>query len=66
MQCKFTKEYLSNHNIKYKEINAMEDLDSLAHIKDDLGYQTLPVIETDTGDSWFGFRPDLLEGLNGE
>ena len=21
MQCKFTKEYLSNHNIKYKEIN---------------------------------------------
>ena len=65
MQCKFTKEYLSNHNIKYKEINVMEDLDSLAHIKDDLGYQTLPVIETDTGNSWFGFRPDLLEGLNG-
>lgn len=66
MQCKFTKEYLLDHNIEYKEINVMEDLEKLEYIRDTLGFQSLPVIETDTGDSWFGFRPDLLEGLDGE
>ena len=66
MQCKFTKEYLLNHDIKFKNIDVSVDKNALTHITDDLGYMTLPVIELDTGESWFGFRPDLLEALNGE
>jgi len=66
MQCKFTKEYLLDHNIEFRNIDVSVDLESLAYIRDELGYMSLPVIETDTGDSWFGFRPDLLEGLDGE
>ena len=65
MQCKFTKEYLLDHNIEFRNVDVSVDLKSLAYIKDELGYMSLPVIETDTGDSWFGFRPDLLEELNG-
>ena len=66
MQCKFTKEYLLDHNIEFRNVDVSVDLESLAYIRDELGYMSLPVIETDPGDSWFGFRPDLLEGLDGE
>lgn len=62
MQCKFTKKWLTEHGIEYEEINVEEDEAGLKYIKDDLGYQAVPVVVTST-DNWHGFRPDKMAKL---
>jgi len=62
MQCNFTKKWLNEHGIEYEEINVEEDEAALKYIKDDLGYQAVPVVVTST-DNWYGFRPDKMAKL---
>ena len=62
MQCNFTKKWLNEHGIEYEEINVEEDEAGLNYIKDELGYQAVPVVVTPT-ENWYGFRPDKLAEL---
>jgi glutaredoxin-like protein NrdH len=61
MQCNFTKKFLTEHNIEYTEINVEDDQEALAHVKE-LGFQAVPVVETET-EIWYGFQPDKLAKL---
>ena len=62
MQSNFTKKWLNEHGIEYEEINVEEDEAGLNYIKDELGYQAVPVVVTPT-ENWYGFRPDKLAEL---
>ena len=62
MQCNFTKKWLTEHNIDYIEIDVEKDTDSLNYIKNDLGYQAVPVVVSST-ENWYGFQPDKLAKL---
>lgn len=62
VQCNFTKKYLDDKQIAYEEIDVTQDTKALEHIKS-LGFQSLPVIESDQLDPFNGFRPELLAKL---
>lgn len=61
MQCNFTKKWLKERNIPYKELNIKEDEEALLKVKE-MGFQSVPVIVTED-DSWHGFQPDKLAEL---
>lgn len=61
MQCKFTEDWLQKHNIIYEKLDVTDQPAALARVKE-LGYQSLPVVETEM-ENWSGFRPDRLEVL---
>ena len=62
MQCNFTKKWLTEHGIEYKEIDVEKDEKALKYIKEELGYQAVPVVVT-PAENWYGFRPDKLAEL---
>lgn len=65
MQCNFTKEFLTNNQVEFKEIDITQDAAAMAEVKE-MGFQTLPVVVADGFEPWFGFRPDMLERLAGD
>lgn len=66
VQCKLTKAWLDDRDIKYHPVDLSQSPDDLAAIQA-LGYASAPVvIINDDGNNlnekhWYGFRPDLLE-----
>lgn len=64
IQCTMTKNFLSQHDIPFEEINVLADEAALELIKQH-GFYSLPVVTTnDSFDgAWCGFRIDLLEEL---
>lgn len=63
MQCNFTKKFLDEHELEYQVVDVIENPHALKLIKD-YGYTGVPVVALNTLDnSWYGFRPDLLEEL---
>ena len=67
MQCNFTKKWLNEHNIKFNAIDVTKDELALSFIKDQLGYQAVPVVVVDELgteiEHWYGFQPDKLAEL---
>lgn len=61
-ECHKTKAFLKAWNIDFKEINVMEDLKALEHIKA-LGNASMPVVELENGTSWAGYDFTKLEEL---
>lgn len=61
-QCDMTKKLLTREGIPFEEIRMDEDEAALARAKD-LGYLQAPVVITESGDHWSGFRPDLINTL---
>ena len=63
MQCTFTKKWLDEHNINYSTVDVTNDSVALGMVKLH-GYQGVPVVAINGFDnSWYGFRPDRLEGM---
>ncbi|UUX34445.1 glutaredoxin-like protein NrdH [Fundicoccus culcitae] len=62
MQCNFTKKFLDQKEINYTDYDVYENEAALNRVKE-LGFQSLPVIEIEGEEPFFGFRPDLLEKL---
>lgn len=64
IQCTMTKNFLSQHDIQFEEINVLADEAALELIKQH-GFFSLPVVTTnDSFDfAWCGFRIDKLEEL---
>ena len=58
MACNFTKKYLNDKGVKFKEINVFKDEEALAMLRDK-GYAQLPVVDID-GEFHTGFQPNIL------
>ncbi|KAB1661648.1 glutaredoxin-like protein NrdH [Pseudoclavibacter sp. CFCC 13796] len=60
VQCSTTYRALERRGIAFKTVDIT--VDDAAHQKvKDLGYMQAPVVLTDDGVHWSGFRPDLIE-----
>ena len=62
MQCSFAKKYLDDKDVKYEEIDVINDKEALAMLRDK-GYAQLPVVDIN-GEFHTGFRPDVLSKVN--
>lgn len=58
MQCAFSKKYLKDKGIEFKEINVFEDNEALTMLRD-AGYVQMPVVDVN-GEFHTGFRPEIL------
>ena len=58
MQCEFSKKYLNDKGIEFKEINVFEDAEALAMLRDK-GFSQMPVVDVN-GEFHTGFQPNLL------
>ena len=61
-QCIMTKQYMDALNIEYEAFDTTENEEARAYIKQ-LGFQTLPVVEAEGFQAWFGFRPENIDLL---
>lgn len=67
--CRLTKKWLQDHGVQYRVVDLSEDAIALQKVKQ-MGYQSAPVVVVPfdwphAGEHWYGFRPDLLQGLIG-
>lgn len=60
--CTLTKRALDRAALGYSEVNLMENASALEKVKQ-AGFMAAPVVMTDEGDAWSGFRPDLIRKL---
>ena len=58
MACNFSKKYLEDKGVEFKEINVFEDAEALAMLRDK-GFSQMPVVDVN-GEFHTGFRPELL------
>lgn len=61
--CENVKRWLKWAKVPFTEINVQEDEQALNHVKDDLGYQSLPVIEVTSGGETYNFQGFNMEQL---
>ena len=61
MSCEFSKKYLKDKGIDFKEIDVFEDDKALSMLRD-AGYSQMPVVDVD-GEFHTGFRPDVLANV---
>ncbi len=59
--CASTKRFLKINNVDFEE-KSIQDESNLNYVKS-LGYASVPVVVTPTGDHWSGNQPDLLAKL---
>ena len=62
MACNFSKKYLEDKGVKFKEIDVFKDAEALAMLRDS-GYSGMPVVDVN-GEFHTGFRPDVLSKVN--
>ena len=58
MACNFSKKYLEDKGVEFKEINVFEDKEALAMLRDK-GFSEMPVVDVN-GEFHTGFRPEVL------
>ncbi|HFI0463234.1 TPA: glutaredoxin-like protein NrdH [Streptococcus suis] len=61
-QCNFTKKWLKDNNLEFKEVDVFENEEAKQYLQDK-GFQSLPVVEVEGLEPWFGFNPDKLAQL---
>lgn len=61
-QCIMTKQYMDTLGIEYEIIDATDNEEAREYVKS-LGFQTLPVVVAESGEAWFGFRPENIDLL---
>ena len=47
-------------DIEYETIDVTDNEEARAYVKS-LGFQTLPVVVVESGEAWFGFRPENID-----
>ncbi|MEO9249214.1 glutaredoxin-like protein NrdH [Citricoccus nitrophenolicus] len=62
VQCNATYRALEKKGIAYETVDLSQDPEALEQIRA-LGYMQAPVVITETGENWSGFRPDKIENL---
>lgn len=63
MPCRSTKKTLDKIGVPYEYVDVTASPDGLDTINA-LGYNSVPVIVTDSGEHWQGFHPDRLSALS--
>ena len=58
MACNFSKKYLEDKGVEFKEINVFEDDKALAILRDK-GFSQMPVVDVN-GEFHTGFQPNIL------
>lgn len=58
-QCDATKRRFNKHGIEYIEIDARDHAETLR----EMGYSQVPVVVTDSGETWSGYRPDRIRAF---
>ena len=58
MACNFSKKYLEDKGVKFKEIDVFKDAEALSMLRDK-GYAQLPVVDIG-GEFHTGFQPSIL------
>lgn len=61
-QCMMTKQYMDSLNIEYETIDVTNNEEARQHVKE-LGFTSLPVVVVESGEAWFGFRPENIDLL---
>ncbi len=61
-QCEQTKRFLTLKEVPFRSVDITEDDDAFNFVVA-LGYKSVPVVSTDDGDVWSGFRLDKLNEL---
>ena len=62
MACNFSKKYLEDKGVEFKEIDVFEDAEALAMLREK-GFSQMPVVVIN-GEFHTGFRPDVLSKVN--
>lgn len=62
VQCKMTKRFLTEHNVNFVEHNIDEQPEYIDRLKQE-GFMATPVVKLGNGQSFSGFRPDVLKQL---
>lgn len=63
MKCEMTKNVLRQDGLEYDVVDVMEDESALLHVKDELGFSTMPVVESSIMEAFGDFQVDLLHEL---
>lgn len=63
VQCDSTYRKMNKDGIIYRSIDVTKDQEAYEYITQDLGYQQVPVVVTEDGNHWSGFRPDEISAL---
>lgn len=63
VQCDRTQAQFTKKDLPYKTRDVVADPEAYRFITDGLGYQQVPVVVTDDGENWSGFRPDKINQL---
>lgn len=61
-QCMMTKQYMDSLDIEYETIDVTDNESARQHVKG-LGFTSLPVVVVESGEAWFGFRPENIDLL---
>lgn len=61
-KCMATKRLFDKKGIAYSYVDVTQSPDDYAYVVNTLGYQALPVVETDT-DHWTGYKEEKIESL---
>lgn len=61
-QCDATKRALDKHGVPYVAVDVTTNPEAREFVQS-LGYLSAPVVVTDSGEHWQGFRPDRCKGL---
>lgn len=61
-QCMMAKQYMDSLNIEYETIDVTNNEEARQHVKE-LGFTSLPVVVVESGEAWFGFRPENIDTL---
>lgn len=61
-QCKTTYRLLEKQNTEYVIVDVTTNEDAFKFVKS-LGYQSVPVVITPSGEHWAGLRPDEIKAL---
>lgn len=65
VQCNATYRAFDKAGLNYRSVDISVDSKALEYIRG-LGYMQAPVVVTNTGESWSGFRPDKIQELSDE
>lgn len=63
IQCDRTTSQLTKKAVPFEITDVTTDAQAYAYITETLGYRQAPVVVTDDGQHWSGYRPDKLAQL---
>lgn len=62
VQCTATYKVLDKNNVPYVTVDITRNLEA-RRVVAGLGYSSMPVVVTETGEHWSGFHPEKLKAL---